>query len=407
MSFGSTASKEASALPKRGSPTFFPAFRRVRKRELELMQELGVRGWAQPVTVPVPDVPDTLFDVPTTRVLLPYTEYNGRHPDKRPAGHDDLGYPFGSVPYRVSSGALSADLMDDYVSAVLGVQAERGASLLLTPAHFVGGIGSVGRHNDLDMAAISRRVALRDGLDQPDAADPWALRRPLLAYALIPIGALSGPEGEELLAAYAGLDVDGCWIGIDAFDERSSTEDLYAAACWLFELERRRDQPVISYGAGNLHLAFLLEGLAGASVRVDARPLLPWPRAATSRPRRRRVFHPVVLAEVYNDRRGVTELTHAETLFATHECNCGQHEAGVPPVAGEQTIGHTLVCRMRLAQRAAQGDLGERVADFAKVVSDAAQVARHLDLNEVEVSGWDAVQAAAQFVRHRADRATG
>ncbi len=406
MSSGSTASEQASILPKRGSPTFFPAFGRVRERELELMRELGVHAWTQPVTLPIPNVPATLLDVPTTRVLLPSTEYNSSHPDKRPAGHGDLGYPFGSAPYRVSSGALSAELMDDYVGAVLGVQAERGASLLLTPAHFVGGVGSVGRRNDLNMAAISRRIALRDGLDQPDAADQWSLRRPLFAYALIPIGALNGTAGEELLAAYAGLDVDGYWIGIDAFDERSSTEDLYAAACWLFELERRKEQPVVSHGAGNLHLAFLLEGLAGASVRVDARPLLPWPRAPTRRPRRRRVFHPVVLAEVYNDRRGVAERTHAEMLFATHECDCGQHEAGVPP-AGKQTVGHTLVCRMRLAQRAAQGDLDERAAHSAHVLSDATQVAQRLDLSEVDLSGWDAVQAAARWVRRRADRATG
>jgi hypothetical protein len=296
--------------------------------------------------------------------------------------------------------------MYDYVGAVLGVQAERGASLLLTPAHFVGGMSSVGRRNDLEMAAISRRVAVRDGLDQPDADDPWALRRPLFAYALIPIRALSGSAGEELLAAYAGLDVDGYWIGVDAFDERSSGEELYAAACWLFELEHRTGKPVASYGAGNLHLAFLLEGLACASVRVDARPLLPWPRAATRRPRRRRVFHPVVLAEVYNDRRGVAERTHAEMLFAMHECDCDQHDAGVPPV-GEQTVGHTLICRSRLAQNAAQGGQAQRATPYASALNTAKRVARSLDLNEVDLSGWDAVQAAAGQVGRRADRATG
>ena len=241
MSPGPTASEEASILPKRGSPTFFPAFGRVGERELELMRGLGVRAWAQPVTMPVPDIPGTLLDVPTTRVLLPCTEYNGRHPDKRPVGHSDLAYPFGSAPYRVSSGALSTNLMDEYVSAVLGAQAERGASLLLTPAHFVGGIGSVGRRNDLDMAAISRRIALRDGVDQPDAADQWSLRRPLFAYALIPIGALNGTAGEELLAAYAGLDVDGYWIGIDAFHERVLDGGSLRCGLWLFELERRKE----------------------------------------------------------------------------------------------------------------------------------------------------------------------
>ena len=406
MSPASIASEEVGVFPRRGSSTFLPAFGRVREHELELMRGLGVRGWAQPVTVPVPDVPGTLLDVPMTKVLLPSTEFNGRHPDRRPAGHGDLGYPFGSAPYRVSRGVLSADLMYDYVGAVLGVQAERGASLLLTPAHFVGGMNSVGRRNDLEMAAISRRVAVRDGLDQPDADDPWALRRPLFAYALIPIRALSGSAGEELLAAYAGLDVDGYWIGVDAFDERSSSGELYAAACWLFELEQRTDKPVASYGAGNLHLAFLLEGLACASVRVDARPLLPWPRAATRRPRRRRVFHPVVLAEVYNDRRGMAERTHAEMLFAMYECDCDQHDAGVPPV-GEQTVGHTLICRTRLAQHAARGGQAQRATPYASILNTAKRVARSLDLNEVDLSGWDAVQAAAGQVGRRADRATG
>lgn len=348
----------------------------------------------------MPDMPGTLFDVPTATVLLPCTEFNAREPDKRPLGHSDLGYPFGSAPYRASSGVLSAALMDDYVSAVLGVQAERGASLLLTPAHFVGGVNSIGRRNDLGMAAISRHVMLRDGLDQPDASALWSLRRPLFAYALVSIRALSGLAGEELLAAYAELDVDGYWVGIDAFNEWSSTEDLHAATTWLFELERRKGKPVVSYGAGNLHLALLLAGLAGASVRVDARPLLPWPRVVTGRPRQRRVFHPVVLTDVYNDRSGPAERTHAEMLFAAHECDCGQHEAGVPPVE-RQKVGHTLVCRARLAQRATQGRRNEPATHFHSLLNDATRVARRLDLNEVDLSGWDSVQDAARWVHHR------
>jgi len=386
-----------------GSPAFVPAFGRVCEHDLSLMEGLGIRAWAQPVTVPVPDVPETLFHANPSPVLLPCTEYNGRHPDKRPAGHSDLGYPFGSAPYRVSGGVLSAALIEDYVSAVLGVQAERSASLLLTPAHFVGGIDHVGRRNDLEMASISRRVAVRDGLDQPDASDRRLPRRHLFAYALIPMRALAPPAGEELLAAYAELDVDGYWVGIDAFDERSSTEQLYFAACWLFELERRSHRPVVSYGAGNLHLALLLEGLAGASVRVDARPLLHWPRAATGRIRRRRVFHPTVLGEAFDDRLGVAERTHAETLFAGHECDCAQHDARRPP-AGEQKTAHTLVCRARLARRAVERGAVEY---FASALSDAVRLVQELDLDEIELSGWAAVRSAARTVRHGAVDATG
>jgi hypothetical protein len=394
-----TFSNPDEPVPAIGRPRLIPDVRGASGQALNVLVAGGARLWAQPATVPLPDLVADLLSPPMGRLLWPMCFENHRDPAGRRSGFDALELPFASSAYKTKS-RLSAAESEAYVQAVLAAQAERGATIVLTPAHHVRRVGSNGRENDLDMAERSRAIFDEEQLVFPAPDDPWQLPRRLFAHILAPLDAITDSSGHELLARYAAADVDGYVVGLARFDERTPTDDVYAAAWWLGELQRRTGRPVVTQGSGNLHLAFGREGLAGACVRTDAAPRLPWPAGPSNKPTKRvqRVFHPTALAEVSTDPPRDQTVSVADVLFRERPCDCGWHEPAEPPT-GLERAPHTLACRLRLWREATGSDVAVAADEWSAREREARRTVRRFGIVDVRDSWWASVRQGLQDAR--------
>lgn len=327
------------------------------------------------------------------RILDPLCTENQVPPSKRLAGFEQLPYAL-SDRYDVRRRLSESDIRD-YGARVLGAQAERPASDLLVAAHRAGRIGTVGRENDLDLARTAYDIVQEHRFAVP-GPDDASRRRRLLVPIIAHVRALLGNDGERLLEEYAKVRCDG-YIGTFAgLHDGAGDAEIIDGASWLFELKRRTGKEVYVFGAGELSMPFLLNGLDGALVPVDGRPRIRWPHGPSRAKRRERYFHPAALSEVLHEPLSGRDQTHAEALFAEYGCGCGRHPDLALPAQGAQRTEHTLVSRARLAALSATA--------LATRLERAEEVVVQYRLSEVDLAGWALVAQAARATLGRERR---
>lgn len=334
-------------------------------------------------------MPQDLLSPPLARMLLPECHLNALEPSARPATFAQLDLPFGDRAL-TSDRRLTADELGEYIDATLAAQAERGATLLLIPAHHSRGVGSPMRDNDVAMLHAARGVFDAQMFAFPAETDPRQVPRRLVGHVLAPLDVIVDDRGGALLDACASADVDAFLVGISRLHEHCGDQHLPAAAAWLGELQRRSGRPVMTQGSGELRLAFGLAGLAGACVRTDASPRLPWPSgpSRTPRVRQRRVLHPSLLAQVPADPPRDETVSVADRLFGERGCDCGAHDKHRPPERGSQTSRHTLVCRLRLWGDVTAGQPADRPGRFSAPLQSADRLDRRYGAMTAPARRW-------------------
>jgi hypothetical protein len=270
-------------------------------------------------------------------------------------------FAFGNDPeaYEPDRARLSDDQLLHLAVDPLDAQRSRGATLMLTTFHLAGSLGSRGREIELALARTGVEHFRRQRLEEPLPFAPLQTPREIFATLAVSASELSSPSARQALAdAYLDIGADGVWVKIARFHERASLTAIRAASAFLDAL-RDGGIPVVSCGAGQLHLALLADDLsASIGLAEGERFSIPrkWrPESADGkrRGRTRMAFHPKMH---WSFRVGSDEAARA---FQADPCGCGVHPARKSP-AGLLVARHAAILRAEQAAEALAGLRGER-----------------------------------------------
>lgn len=281
-------------------------------------------------------------------------------------------FPFGNEPepYEPDHARLSdAELLRLAIEPG-DAQRSAGGTLTLSSYHITGGIGSRGREIDLLLAQIAIEHFRRERLAEPHPATSQGIRREIYATIAIPVEKLRTARARNALAdAYLALDADGIWVKITGYHERASLDSIRAGSAFLGAL-RDSGKPLVSCGAGQLHLALLADDISASIGLGDSeRFTLPstWPPPSEDgkpKGRMRMAYH----AGVHRSFRVGTG--DASRIFAAAECTCGEHEARRPPT-GVTVARHAAILRSQQAKEALNGERADR-REWLLAAADAA-----------------------------------
>jgi len=247
--------------------------------------------------------------------------------------------------------ALATDPID--------LQRSGGGTLMLTSYHVAGPAGTRGRELELLLARAGIAHFRAERMDEPPEHAEVAVRREIFATLAVRVGdLLDGVRREELVRAYLALDGDGIWLKVLGLHEGASTAEVGAGAALLRELAEG-PVPVVSDGAGQLHLAALASGISASIGIGDSerfRHPSDWRQPSVEGKgagRVRTAYHPALM-------RGFkVNSQNARDAFARLRCRCGQHPPREPP--GNARVGaHAAVVRMRQSDEALDGGFQER-----------------------------------------------
>jgi hypothetical protein len=367
-----------SAHPEVDQPTFIARLGHQQQRLLPLLLKHGVRITASPLYYLASNPQLALIGgaehkmglVLDPCVHLRQVPYKDRAKSFR-------GLAWGESPdgFDPESDEISADELAALAIEPLEAQRRRGATLLLTSAHMVGGVGTRGLELNLKLAEIGIAHFRREGLKEPPENALNEMPRELYATIAVRVEALRTAESRSALCeAYRDQMVAGYWVKIEGFSEAGRLGDMTAAGAFLAGL-REHGKPIVCDQPGLLHLGLLADDFAVAlGIAEGERFTFPknWAKETAGRERKGRVpsaYHPKFL---HSFRPGFVGITRA---FAHTPCDCGLHERGRAPDA--KTIpGHTAVVRCQQASEALAGDREDRREWLGAVCAMAAHAGR-------------------------------
>jgi hypothetical protein len=315
-----------------------------------------------------------LFDPETPNLQLPVHERGKRFTD----------LPYGRLPQiRSSAARLDEAKLLHYVQLVLAAQLEAGASVLVSPYHFVRA-ADTGRQMDLQLARLATSIFEDQGMAEPRwSGESEAPPRQLLAGLMLDVRELRvGAHVEFLLRSYAGLEVDGYLVRLVGLHEAAENADVGNGARLLRMLELRSGRPVVADSPGNLALPLLAGGLSAVSLGIvwGERVRAPTPMSSqideNGRRRRygkRHIYHPRFLRSFESNGK------NAVSAFRLEHCDCGEHEEHRPPTGGE-IDRHTSVARVVQAAELTEGTVEERAQNLRSLLSAATWAAAEADV---------------------------
>jgi hypothetical protein len=216
------------------------------------------------------------------------------------------------------------------------------------------------------------------------------VQRELYAAMIVRIDELSEAHGTRLIQTYASLDVDGYWVRVANLSQDSPYTRVLEAAEFLFSLQAVSGRPVVLVGGGQLHLAFVASGIAGACIGIAENERFSYPAPAPRPgPRTLSAYHALLLRNFALNGR------YAAETFRQHECDCGHHEPGLPP-STRDVKAHTLTLRLRDTAELGAGSTVAREERLRRRVEHARVAASWLSQEPPKVRTWLAVAAGAE-----------
>jgi hypothetical protein len=291
-------------------------------------------------------------------VLDPVTTLRQKHYADRPQAFRDLTFGAEADIFVPDRARLSDEELLALATGPIDEERARGATLMLTAYHLAGGPGTRGRDVELLLARLGVEHFRRQGMAQPPPFAAVAIEREIWAVIAVGVRDLRSPRSRAALAdAYLAIGADGLWVKIAGFHERAPKIDIQAGAAFLGLLDEA-SAPVLSCGAGQLHLALLADGIsASIGIAETERFSIPttWkPKPDGKRPGRRRMaYH----GKLHRSFRVSSE--QARKAFQHAACDCGVHPRRKPPT-GLLVNRHTAILRTEQASTALDGDRDER-----------------------------------------------
>lgn len=233
-------------------------------------------------------------------------------------------------PYDPDSARLTDQQLLALATGPIDAARGRGATLLLTTSHLAAVMGTRGRDIELLLASVGIRHFRDQRIAEPPPLAAVDVKREIYATVAVRLSDLMSPRARQRLAdAYLGLGADGVWVKIAGLHEKASYAGIRAAGVFFAAL-RQGPIPIVSCGAGQLHLALLADEVsASIGLGEGERFVIPatWPKpeeGAKRRGRTRMAYHPKYHCSF---RVGSEEAVRA---FRRAPCECGVH-AGIVP----------------------------------------------------------------------------
>lgn len=346
--------------PRPDRATFLPRLGHGQQALIPLLVELGVTATVVPLYYVKHNPELTLVPAGAQlgSVLDPVTQIRQKPLKARPPGFRAL--PFGAdlEPYDPDLARLTDSDIEALAVGPIDLQRSRGATLMLTTFHVAGAVGTRGRQMELLLAELGIRHFRNERMDEPPEYAAVTVRREIFATIAVDIRDLRSPRARQALVdAYLALSPDGFWVKIDGFHERASDADVRRASTFLSGL-RSSGLPVVSCGAGQLHLALLADEIsASIGLAESERFKMPveWKPASDGKPRgrTRMAYHP----KLHRSFRVGSE--QAARAFSEAQCSCGEHLPRIPPT-GLVVARHAAKLRAAQAAEALAGDCGDR-----------------------------------------------
>lgn len=395
-----TSGDDPDLHPRPGRAQFLPRLSQGQQALVPLLYQRGIRATVSPLYYAQHNPELSLL--PTVHrmgnVLDPCTQIRQKPWSQRAAAFRALAFGNDPEPYLPDSAELTDEELVALATGPIDAARGRGGTILLTTFHLAGPIGTRGRDIELLLAELGIRHFREQRIDEPPPLAAVEVRREIYATIAVSLADLTSARARLALAdAYLDLGADGLWVKIAGLHEKASDAGLRAAGAFFAALHES-DKPVVSCGAGQLHLALLVEELsASIGIGESERFVIPstWPtpeKGAKRRGRTRMAYHPKYHASF---RVGSPEATAA---FRQAPCTCGVHGASKPPT-GLLVGDHAAILRAEQAAEALTGTTEERrewllgsATKASWAADDAGITGRHTSLRKYEAlfEGLDA-----------------
>jgi len=345
--------------PQPGAPCWIPRLGQGQQRLAPLLAARGTRMTASPLYYAFHNPQLTLFthaEPPLGLALDPCTHLRQLPPVRRASAFRALPFGSSSAPFDPGHDTITQQEFVCLVADTLDCQRVAGATLLLTPFHVTGALGTRGREFDLRLARSAWEHFLSQRMDEPSDLARLPLARELYATVAVARELLASPRLLLALAEeYLTLPVAGFWVKLEGFSERASRKEISAGAGFLAALASG-GRPVVSCGPGQLHLGLLVNDISTSLGMAEgerfgfpaSRPQGDW-----SGGRSRTVYHSKYLRSF---RAGAESGARA---FKGSPCRCRRHPADRPPERGA-IDEHAAIVRATEAHEALDGEITER-----------------------------------------------
>jgi len=269
--------------------------------------------------------------------------------------------PFGNdpEPYHPDRSRLTDQQLLALATSPIDAERGRGGTLLLTTFHVAGAIGTRGRDVELLLAETGIKHFRQQKMAEPPPMAAVDVPRVIYATVAVRMSDLMSPTARlRLVDAYLALGADGVWVKISGFHEKAAPAGIRAVGAFFAAL-REGPVPIVSCGAGQLHLALLADEIsASIGVAESERFVVPatWKKKAKDGKRKgrtRMAYHP----RLHCSFRVGSE--NARKAFRQAPCDCGAHAATKPPT-GLLVAEHAAILRADQARDALGGDTEER-----------------------------------------------
>lgn len=347
--------------PKANRGQFLPLLGQGQQGLVPVLQERGVRTTVAPLYFLAHNPELSLL--PSNRemgsLLDPYTHLRHKAWAERPRAFREFSFGNEPEPYDPETARFEdAEILSLAIDPIDAARS-RGGTLLQTTYHLAGPIGTRGRSIELLLARLGVEQFRREGMEEPPPFAAVNVRREIYVTIAVRSADLRSPTARNALAeAYLSIPCDGYIVKIEGFHERASVGTVRAGGAFFGAL-REGGRPLVSSGAGQLHLAMLADEIsASIGIAENERFSVPstWPKKPKDGKRKGRT-RMAYLSRFHDSFRVNSE--DAKRAFALGGCDCGVHPAGLPP-DGAQVAQHSAILRAQQAAEALEGEREER-----------------------------------------------
>jgi hypothetical protein len=293
-----------------------------------------------------------------------------------------------------SAHRLSASGRNELVAAHRNIQVAGGATILISPYHYVGETAPLSSGRRLDIALAHEFSALAAASGARHGAPGGPPRSVAVAIA-VNARSLTPAMIGELVAAYKEVQADLYWLWVWKFT--SSAAQYRQVREFAVRLQGEAGTPCAVAGLGRLWEAALRNEVA-AACQGWGRTRLPFPPPDPPEPKESKgeeeddsgwgvhVLHPAI--------RGTTALGKEDEeplrrLFAEEPCYCGHHEPNEVPEGARARHAHNRSLAEELTHSLTGVSPVEARVELAEIVARAVERRRQLELGSLE-RGWGA-----------------
>ncbi len=349
-------------------------------------------------------------------VLLPAQAWRNQLPldhPKRAGAFGMLDHHRPGLVLDPDAGALRADFAELYAADHLQAELGARATIATTPGHVLAQEGGVGRSNELLLARLTAEDFAARRAAVPAPVRPAHETRELYATIILQgKHAMLPGVVEALLDDYGALEGISGYLIMAANCSQTGVQ-VAAYASLALRLQAITERPVVTFGLGDAHLAFLASGIAATCAGMHGMSF-QFPPAEFDELKEEEdktdeededeeetglgvyTYHSAILGNV--GRLGSEGEPAREAIFKNQPCDCGHHRRDKPPQKKGEIVRHNSYAVSADARAFTSGDVLAAERKLLARAQNAERMRAFLKLSKLK-RGFFAVSVAAATLR--------